>query len=106
MLADTLLLTSRAPAEVWRMSTAAACLLLSRYAPATARIFAEFQRLRDGLPPAEARKFLDYNMKNMQHAEMMTQVRLWACPTSRGAGDVCAAYSSCYSRKQHVFLKL
>ena len=91
VLADAVLLTSRAPPEVWGMSTAAACLLLSRYAPATARILAEFRRLRDSLPPAEASKFSEFKMENMQHAEMMTMVRLCACPTSRGAWEVSTA---------------
>lgn len=86
---------SRAPAEVWSISTPAACLLLSRFAPATAQLFAEFRRLRNSLLPAEARKFAECEKGGMRHAEMMAAVRLCACPTSRAharaSSGVCSA---------------
>ena len=62
------------------MSTPEACLLLGRYVPATAQLFAEFRRLRDGLPPAEARAFAKCTKNKLRHAEMMTAVRLCAMP--------------------------
>ena len=64
------------------MSTAAACLLLSRFAPDIACLFAEFRRLRGGLPPAEARKFASA-AQDLAKAPMMGGVRLCACQTSR-----------------------
>ena len=70
--------TFRTPAEEWDMGAPAACLLLSKFAPATARLFAEFRRLRDSLPPAEARNFAECERKGLQHAEMVTLVRLCA----------------------------
>ena len=80
MLLDVVLLTSRAPPGVWGMTTPAACLLLSQFAPATARLFAELRYLRDSLPPQDAQKFAEYVMKEgLQHAEMMAEVRLHAC---------------------------
>ena len=83
MLADAALVTCRAPPEVRGMSTPAACQLLSQYVPATAALFAEFRRLRDGLPPADAREFaelLQCSQGVLGHAAMMTEVRLCACP--------------------------
>ena len=59
------------------MSTTAACLLLSRFAPAIACLFAEFRRLRGGLPPAEARKFAPA-AQDLAKAPMMGAVRLCA----------------------------
>lgn len=63
---------SRAPQLVggMGMSTAAACLLLSQYAPATARLFAQFRRLRGSLPPAEMRKLMALENANGQNANM------------------------------------
>ena len=83
ILADSALVTCRAPAKLWGMSTPAACLLLSQYVPATAALFAEFRRLRDGLPPADAREFAECSWCSqgvLGHATMMTEVRLCACP--------------------------
>ena len=57
MLATWVLVMSRASHEAWGMSTPTACLLFSQFVPATARLFVEFRRMRDSLPPAEARKF-------------------------------------------------
>ena len=39
------------------MSTPAACLMLSQFVPATARLLAEFMRLRAALPPAALSSF-------------------------------------------------
>ena len=83
MLADSASVTGRASPFVWSMSTPAACLLLSQFGPATARLFTEFRRLRDSLPPAEARKFAECTEDDLLHAEMMSAVRLCACRTSR-----------------------
>ena len=88
MLLDLALLARRAPCEVGAMSmgpmsTPAACLLLSRFAPAAACVFAEFRRLRGLLPRSGARKFAEREAKGLQHTEMMAAVRLHACPTSR-----------------------
>ena len=82
-LADAALVMCRAPAGVCGMSTPAACLLLSQYVPATAQLFAEFRRLRDGLPPADARNLAECSQCSqgfLEHATMMTEVRLSACP--------------------------
>ena len=68
-LADSVPLTSRKASEVPLTSRKAsevpvvmfdqaACLLHSQYPPASVRLFAEFRRLRQGLPPAEARKLV------------------------------------------------
>ena len=76
-------MTCRAPAEVWGLSAPAACLLLSQYVPATAQLFAEFRRLRDGLPPDEVCAFAECTKDDLQHAEMMLVVRLYACPMLR-----------------------
>ena len=58
------------------MSTPAACLLLSKFVPAAARLFAEFRRLRDRLPPAEARKLAVFEKHDLQHAALMEMVRM------------------------------
>ena len=60
------------------MSTPAACLLLSRFVPATARLLAEFRRLQEGLPPAEARKFAPAK-QDLAKAPMMA----WVCACMR-----------------------
>ena len=83
MFSDSDRVKARAPVEVWNMSTPAACLLLSQFAPATARLFAEFRRLRDSMTPAEARAFAPTAEEGMQDAEMMTAVRLRACQICR-----------------------
>ena len=80
---------SRAPAEVWTVSTPAACLLLSRFAPATARLFGEFRRLRDSLTPAEARKFTECGERYLWHADMLIVVRLCARPTHQQSACMC-----------------
>ena len=74
MLADSVPVTSRASVEVWAMSTPTACLLLSRFPHASARLFAEFRRLRGSLPPADAQRFALHEAKNLRHAEMMAAV--------------------------------
>ena len=56
-LSDYGLVTSRASEFAWSTSTAEAGLLVRQYAPATARLFAQFRRLRGSLPPAELRGF-------------------------------------------------
>ena len=84
---------SRAPAEVWGMSTPAACLLLSRFAPATVQLFAEFRRLRDSLTPAEARKLRDCEEGYLRRADVLTAVRLCARPTSRA--HACVSFAVC-----------
>lgn len=61
------------------MSAPPACLLLSQYVPATAQLFAEFRRLRDGLSPAEARELEESTEGVLEHATLMTVVRLCAC---------------------------
>ena len=76
-------MASRAPDGVWGLSTRAARLLLSRFAPAAVRLFAEFRRLRDGLPPAEARKHAKDVDEDQQDVMMMTVVRLCTCHASR-----------------------
>lgn len=58
------------------MSTPAACLLLSEFVPAAARLFAEFRRLRDRLPPAEARKLALFEKHKLRHAALMDLVRM------------------------------
>ena len=83
VLADFALVVCRAPAEVWGMSALEACLLLGQYVPATAQLFAEFRRLRDGLSPAEARAFAKVTKHKLRHTEMMYAVRLCACPMLR-----------------------
>ena len=88
MLAEWVLVASRAPAGVWGLSTPAACLLLSKFAPAAARLFAEFWRLRDGLPPVEARNFAEYMEEDLQDAQMMTVVRLCVCHMSNALGSL------------------
>ena len=101
----TVLVTSRALDEVWGVSTPEACLLLSRFVPATALLFAEFRRLRDSLPPADARKFAEGNCeRHLQHAEMMSAVRLRVPPASIAPGDlqscgakVCSAIGPAHS---------
>lgn len=101
MLSELVLVTSRASFNVWSMSTPAACLLLSQFAPATARLFLEFRRLRGSLPPAEAQILLAAcTEEDMQDAFIMAVVRLCACQTSR-------ALESCRTAKrtsaaQHV----
>lgn len=60
------------------MSTPAACLLLGRFVPAAARLYAEFQRLRRSLPPAEAQKLAGMDMGMLRHADMLAAVRLRA----------------------------
>ena len=70
------------------MLTPAACLLLRKFLPATARLFAEFRRLRDRLPPAEARKFAECQKDGLRDAELMTLVRLCACLGCTADGQV------------------
>ena len=65
------------------VSTPAACLLLSKFVPATARLFAEFRRLRNTLPPAEARNFAECERKGLRDAELLTLVSLCACQGCR-----------------------
>ena len=69
------------------MTAPAACLLLSQYVPASARLFAEFQRLRDSLPAADARTYFTCECanKHVRPAEMRTTVRLCAWCTSGGS---------------------
>ena len=81
VLADLALVMCRAPAEQWDMSAPVACLLLSQYVPASAQLFAEFRRLRDGLSPAEARSFAGLTQEDMGDSQMVVAVRLCACPT-------------------------
>ena len=79
---------------MWGMSTPAACLLLSRFVPATARLLAEFLRLREGLPPAEAREFAPAK-QDLAKAPMMAWVcacmpaRRAECPEQREAAERC-----------------
>ena len=83
MLSEPVLVTSRASFEEWNVSTPAACLLLSQFAPATARLFLEFRRLRGWLPPAEAQILLaGCTEEDMQDANIMAVVRLCSCQTS------------------------
>ena len=84
MLTSLLLVMSRASREAWGMSTPTACLLFSQFVPATARLFVEFRRLRDSLPPAEARKFAASVTKNPRilFSETRIEVRPCACPTN------------------------
>lgn len=79
---------------MWSVSTPAACLLLSRFVPATARLLAEFRRLRGGLPPAEARKFAPA-AQDLAKAPMMGGVRLCACQTSRAPDMGEGLWSAC-----------
>ena len=65
------------------MSTPTACLLLSQFAPATAQLLGEFQRLRKMLSPAEARICAAHAEGDLQDADMKTMVRLCACHISR-----------------------
>ena len=85
MLTDLMLVTSRAShsfREVWDMSSSSICLLLSKFAPATARLFAEFRRLRDSLPPAKASTLAE-GMEGGGQLITLTQVCLHACYVSR-----------------------
>ena len=100
MLSDSVRVTGRVSGEAWSMSTPAACLLLSRFAPAAARLLAAFRRLRDSLPPAEARMFAQFENENMRRAEVVNAVRLCTCSPSRAPGnlqscgaEVCSASS-------------
>ena len=65
------------------MSTPTACLLLSQFAPATAQLLGEFQRLRKTLSPNEARIFAAHAEEDLQDADMLTLVRLCACHIGR-----------------------
>ena len=92
-----LVLAGRAPAAAWGMSTQAACLLLSKLAPATARLFVEFRRLRKSLTPAERRQVAECSSLFVD-ADMMAEVRaplLLQGPHGRRAGAaasvLCAA---------------
>ena len=60
------------------MTAPAAHLLLSQFPPATARLYAEYRRLRQSLPPAEARRMSEGEKTNrcLRPAGMMTAVRL------------------------------
>lgn len=91
VLADSVPVASRASVEVWAMSTPTACLLLSRVPPASARLFAEFRRLRGSLPPADAQRFALHEAKNLRHAEMMAAVRLCSCAMSSSHMGACRA---------------
>ena len=76
---NSVLVTSRASAADTRsMSTQAACLLVSKFAPAIARLFVEFRRLRDGLPPARAREYAKH-AKDLRDAHLMHGVRPCVC---------------------------
>lgn len=77
MLEDLVVLMSRKPGVAWSMSTPTACLLLSQFVPAPARLFAEYRRLRDALPPDTASKFAEVEKKSI-HKDMMTMARVHA----------------------------
>ena len=102
VLADFAMVVCRAPAEVWGMSVPEACLLLGRYVPATAQLFAEFRRLRDGLSPAEARAFAKCTRRKLQHEEMMFAVRLCACPMPRPGACRAAELKSAAPQVLHL----
>ena len=78
---------------MWSTSTAAAGLLLRQYAPTTARLFAQFRRLRRSLPPAELREFTPFETNSLGNANMMKMVRLWTCHMSSGHAEVCSCGS-------------
>ena len=83
ILSELVPVTSRASLEAWNISTPAACLLLSQFAPATARLFLEFRRLRGWLPPAEAKILLaGCTEEDMQDTFIMAVVRQYSCQTS------------------------
>ena len=74
-LADRVLVTSREAREVWSIGTPNACLLLSKFVPANARAFAEFRRLRDGLPRADACIFATWGEEQLPDAGMVAAAR-------------------------------
>ena len=65
-----------AAAEEWSLSSPAACLLLSRFLPATAELYVEFRRLRGALPPNEELKFAEGTEKELLIGDMLITVRL------------------------------
>ena len=81
---NSVVMLSRAPAEVCGMSTPTACLLVSKFAPAAARVFADFRRLRGSLPPADAREFAEHQTC-VQDVDLMTAVRFSACHAKQRA---------------------
>lgn len=86
MLADLVLVASRASSEApMGMTAPAACLLLRQFPPASAGLFAEFRRLRASLSPADAGRVSESERKNwsLGPAVVLTRVRHRACPTSR-----------------------
>ena len=104
-LTDILLVmsrTSHALRAVWDMSTSAICLLLSQFAPATARLFAEVRRLHDSLPPVEARA-LEESMEGGGELISLTQVPIcMLCDQNAqtlqcSRAVVCSATKSCAS---------
>ena len=61
---------------MWRLSAPTACLLLSQFVPASARLFAEFRRVRNSLPPANARNLDRFMEKGIREGELIFAVCL------------------------------
>ena len=81
-------MTSRASAGVWSLRSRETCLLLGKYAPATARLFVEFRRVRDELPPAQARMYAARVHDELGDEEMMTMVRAACVPHGQSTQKV------------------
>ena len=70
------------------MDASTACLLLSKFPPASAGLFAEFRRLRASLSPAEACRVSGSERRNwgLRPAKVLIAVRLVHAPPAERAG--------------------
>ena len=91
VFADQVLVASRAGTGVTMGMTAKeACWLLSEFPPASARLYAEYRRQREGSSPAEARRYVECEKQcgMPRPAALMAEARHSMCPTSRASSTL------------------